>query len=95
MAEKEKRVRVKSEKDRLIARLNRIEGQVRGVKSMLERDEYCTDIITQVSAICGALNSFNRVMISSHIKCCVANDLKLGKEDKVDELVETLQKLMR
>ena len=79
----------------LINRLNRIEGQVRGVKAMLEKDAYCTDIITQVSAINSALNSFNKVLLANHIKTCVIQDIKDGKEETVDELLATLQKLMK
>lgn len=79
----------------LINRLNRIEGQVRGVKAMLEKDAYCTDIITQVSAINSALNSFNKVLLANHIKTCVTQDIKDGKEETVDELLATLQKLMK
>lgn len=79
----------------LLNRLNRIEGQVRGVKAMLERDAYCTDILTQVSAINSALNSFNKVLLANHIKTCVTQDIREGKEETVDELVATLQKLMK
>lgn len=79
----------------LLNRLSRIEGQVRGVKAMVERDAYCTDIITQVSAINSALNSFNKVLLANHIKTCVTQDIKDGKEETVDELVATLQKLMK
>ena len=79
----------------LVNRLSRIEGQVRGVKAMLERDAYCTDIITQVAAINAALNSFNKVLLANHIKTCVTKDIKEGKEETVDELLATLQKLMK
>lgn len=79
----------------LLNRLSRIEGQVRGVKAMVERDAYCTDIITQVAAINAALNSFNKVLLANHIKTCVTQDIKDGKEETVDELVATLQKLMK
>ena len=79
----------------LIHRLNRIEGQVRGIKGMVERDVYCTDILVQVAAVNAALNSFNRVLLSNHIKNCVTQDLLKGREDTVDELVETLRKLMK
>ena len=79
----------------LMNRLNRIEGQVRGVKAMVERDAYCTDIITQVSAINSALNSFNKVLLANHIKTCVTQDIKDNKEETVDELVAVLQKLMK
>lgn len=79
----------------LINRLNRIEGQVRGVKNMIEKDAYCTDILTQVSAITAALNSFNKVLLSNHIRTCVADNIREGKDEVVDELVTTLQKLMK
>jgi len=79
----------------LITRLNRIEGQIRGIKGMVERDAYCTDILTQVSAASAALNSFTKVLLSNHIKTCVAQDIREGKDDTIDELVTTLQKLMK
>lgn len=79
----------------LINRLSRIEGQVRGIKKMVENDVYCTDILIQVSAVNAALNSFNKVLLSNHIRTCVADDLRAGKDEVVDELVVTLQKLMR
>lgn len=79
----------------LINRLNRIEGQVRGIKGMIERDAYCTDILVQVSAVNAALNSFNKVLLANHIKTCVTRDIREGKEETVDELVTTLQKLMK
>lgn len=79
----------------LINRLSRIEGQVRGVKNMVEEDRYCIDIVTQVSAIQAALNSFNRVLLSNHIKTCVVDDIKNGSEDTVEELCAALQKLMK
>ena len=79
----------------LINRLSRIEGQVRGVKGRVEKNAYCTDILVQVSAITAALNSFNKVLLSNHIKTCVAQDIRDGKDETVDELVVTLQKLMK
>ena len=79
----------------LLNRLSRIEGQVRGIRGMLERDAYCTDILVQVAAANAALGSFSRLLLSEHIKTCVARDLREGKEETVDELVSTLQKLMR
>lgn len=79
----------------LINRLNRIEGQVRGIKKMVEGDTYCTDILVQVSAVNAALNSFNKVLLANHIRTCVAEDIRAGKEETIDELVLTLQKLMR
>lgn len=79
----------------LIHRLNRIEGQVRGVRKMVESDAYCTDILTQVSAISAALSAFNRELLSNHIRTCVAEDLKQDKTESVDELIQTLQKMMK
>lgn len=79
----------------LVTRLNKIEGQVRGVKNMIEEERYCVDILTQVAAIQSALNSFNKALLSEHIKTCVVDDIKSGKEDAVDELVETVKKLMK
>ena len=79
----------------LINRLNRIEGQIRGIKKMVDNDAYCTDVLIQVSAITAALNSFNRVLLSNHIKTCVADNIREGNDDVIDELVTTLQKLMK
>ena len=79
----------------LINRLSRIEGQVRGVKNMIENDAYCVDILTQVAAINAALNGFNKVLLANHIRTCVADDIKAGNDEVIDELVTTLQKLMR
>ena len=79
----------------LIHRLNRIEGQVRGLRAMVEEERYCIDIITQVSAVTSALNAFNKALLSEHIKTCVADNIRNGKDDVVDELCATLKKLMR
>lgn len=79
----------------LIRRLSRIEGQVRGVRRMVEEDRYCVDILTQVSAISAALNAFNRVLLAEHIKSCVVNDIRAGHDEVVEELCATLQKLMK
>ncbi len=79
----------------LINRLSRIEGQIRGVKKMVEEDRYCIDIINQVSAVSSALNSFNKVLLSAHIQSCVVKDIEEGSSQMVDELCETLQKLMK
>lgn len=87
--------RSQKEYKNLLNRLNRIEGQVRGVKTMLENDAYCVDILIQVSAINAALNSFNKVLLANHIKTCVADDIRQGKDETIDELVAALQKLMR
>ncbi len=78
----------------LVNRLSRIEGQVRGIRKMVDNDAYCPDILIQVSAV-NALNSFNKVLLANHIRTCVSEDIRAGKEDTVDELVATLQKLMR
>ena len=83
------------EKKDLMNRLKRIEGQVRGVEGMLENDAYCTDILVQVSAITSALNSFNKVLLANHMKSCVADNIRKGNDEIIDELVVTLQKLMR
>ena len=79
----------------LVNRLSRIEGQVRGVKSMVESNAYCTDILVQVSAITSALNSFNKELLAEHIRTCVAEDVRAGGSGLVEELVTTLQKLMK
>ena len=79
----------------LINRLSRIEGQIRGIRGMVEQSAYCTDILVQVSAVSAALNAFNKELLANHIKTCVAEDIKNGKEETVDELVATLRKLMK
>jgi DNA-binding FrmR family transcriptional regulator len=76
-------------------RLSRIEGQVRGVRGMVERDAYCVDILTQVTAINAALNAFSRELLANHVRTCVATDLKEGHDEVVDELLETIQKMMK
>lgn len=93
-SQKKKERNEKEYKD-LIHRLSRIEGQVRGVKKMVESDSYCVDILMQVSAINAALNSFNKVLLSNHIRECVAEDIRAGNEEVIDELVETMKKLMK
>lgn len=87
--------RSEEEYKKLINRLNRIEGQIRGIKGMVEKNAYCTDILIQVSAVNAALNAFNRELLADHIKTCVASDIRSGKDETVDELVITLQKLMK
>ena len=91
------RTKERSEKEYkdLINRLNRIEGQIRGIKGMVEKDAYCIDILNQVSAANCALNSFTKVLLGNHIKSCVAEDVREGNDEKLDELVNTLQKLMK
>lgn len=91
------RTKERSEKEYkdLIHRLNRIEGQIRGIRGMVEKNAYCTEILTQVAAVNAALNSFNKILLSNHIKSCVTEDIRNGKEETVDELLELLQKLMK
>lgn len=83
------------ERKKLINRLSRIEGQVRGIRGMLENDAYCTDILVQSAAVNSAVNAFNRELISNHIRHCVTRDLREGRDEVIDELVLTLQKLMK
>lgn len=90
-----KKRRTEDERTRLIHRLNRIEGQIRGVRGMVENDVYCNDVLIQCSAINAALNAFERELLASHIRTCVAEDLRSGDDTVVDELMTTLQKLMR
>ena len=79
----------------LIHRLNRVEGQVRGIKGMLEKNAYCPDILTQSAAVNAAVNAFNKELLASHIRRCVVRDVKNGDEAVIDELVSTIQKLMK
>ena len=80
---------------KLIHRLNRIEGQIRGIRAMVERDAYCTDILTQSAAVNAAVNAFNRDLIAGHMHHCVVRDIQNGDLQVVDELLNTLQKLMK
>lgn len=83
------------ERKKLINRLNRVEGQIRGIRAMVERDAYCPDILVQSAAVNAAINSFNKDLIANHIRHCVVRDLREGDDGVISELVETLQKLMR
>ena len=87
--------RTDEERKKLINRLNRIEGQIRGIRGMIEKDAYCADILMQSAAVNAAVNSFNKDLIASHIRGCVARDIRDGRDDVIDELVATLQKLMK
>lgn len=87
--------RSEEERRKLINRLNRIEGQIRGIRGMIEKNAYCTDVLTQVAAANAALNAFTKELLASHIKTCVAEDIRAGRDETVDELVVTLQKLMK
>lgn len=91
---KDKERSAKEYKD-LCNRLSRIEGQVRGIRKMLDQNVYCMDIITQVSAVNAALNGFNKVLLANHIRTCVADDIRAGGDEKVEELVKVLPKLMK
>ena len=92
---RKKRERSEEEYKKLLNRLSRIEGQVRGVRRMLEEDAYCPDILVQVSAVNAALNSFSKELLSQHIRTCVKDDILAGNDETIDELVLTMQKLMK
>ncbi|MGN0997805.1 MAG: metal-sensing transcriptional repressor [Candidatus Ventricola sp.] len=79
----------------LLNRLSRIEGQIRGIRGMVERSAYCPDILTQVAAASAALGSFAKVLLASHIRTCVAQDIREGRNETIDELLDTLQRLMK
>lgn len=83
------------QRKKLLNRLKRIEGQIRGLENMLEQDAYCNDILTQSAAVNAALSGFNRELLASHIHSCVAQDLRDGKDEVIDELMLTLAKLMK
>ncbi len=102
MAKKEKceccaktTVRSGEEQKKLMNRLSRIEGQIRGIKGMIEKNAYCADILVQSAAVNAAVNSFNKDLIASHLRTCVVRDIREGKDDVIDELVAILQKLMK
>ena len=90
-----KKHRSEEEVHTLCNRLNRIEGQIRGIRSMVENDAYCTDILTQAAAVSAALNAFKSELLAAHIRTCVTNDLRAGKDEVIDELLDTLKKLMK
>ena len=88
-------MRSEEERKKLINRLKRVEGQIRGIIGMLENDAYCNDILIQSAAVNAAVNAFNKELLASHIRNCVARDIRGGKDETIDELVATLQKLMK
>ena len=90
-----KKERSPEEYKKLIHRLNRIEGQIRGIKGMVENNAYCPDILIQSAAVNSAINAFNKELLANHIRTCVADDIRNGKDEAIDELVVTLQKLMK
>ena len=92
-----KKITERSDDDKksLVHRLNRIEGQIRGIRKMVENDAYCTDILVQSAAVNAAVNAFNKELLANHIRGCVTRDIKNGNDEVIDELVLTLQKLMK
>ena len=90
-----KKERTPEEYTKLIHRLNRIEGQICGIRGMVENNAYCPDILMQSAAVTAAMNAFNKELLASHIRTCVAQDIRDGKDEVIDELVSTLQKLMK
>lgn len=87
--------RSKEDQKKLLTRLRRVEGQIRGIEKMVENDGYCPDILIQVSAATSALNSFNKELLACHIRSCVVNDIREGKDETIDELCRVMQKLMK
>lgn len=87
--------RAEKDKKKLVNRLSRIEGQIRGIKKMIENDPYCNDVLIQSAAVGAAINAFNRELLSNHIHSCVVRDIREGKDEVVDELMVTLQKLIK
>ena len=87
--------RTEEEYRSLINRLNRIEGQIRGIRGMVEKDAYCIDILTQASAASAALNAFSRELLANHLRTCVARDIREGHDETIDELLAILQKMMK
>ena len=90
-----KKMRSEEEKKELLKRLRRAEGQIRGIENMIEEDAYCPDILVQVSAVTSALNSFNKELMACHMRSCVADDIRSGKDEAIDEFVKVMQKLMK
>lgn len=90
-----KKERSEEEKKQLVNRLSRIEGQIRGIRAMVEKDAYCPDILTQASAASAALNAFGKVLLTEHIRTCVAEDMRNGNDATLDELMNTLQKWLK
>ncbi|MDE6874715.1 MAG: metal-sensing transcriptional repressor [Lachnospiraceae bacterium] len=91
----QKKHREAAEVTDLVHRLNRIEGQIRGIRGMVENDAYCVDILTQVSAAGAALTAFSRELLNSHVRTCVVQDIREGREDKVEELLKVIQKFIK
>lgn len=92
---KRKKIRSEEEARRLVNRLNRIEGQIRGLRGLIEENAYCTDVLTQAAAASAALQSFSRELLSEHIRTCVSDDIRCGNDETIDELLDLLKKLMK
>lgn len=90
-----KKYRSEQDQKALLNRLKRIEGQIKGLQGMIEKDAYCTDILTQVSAVNAALNAFSKNLLNNHIRTCVAEDIRKGNDEVIDDLLSTLQKMMK
>ena len=88
-------IREEEYKNKLVSRLNRAEGQIRGIRNMVEKDAYCDDILNQISAVQAALDSVGKMILESHIRCCVARDIREGKEEIIDELMGTIGRMMK
>lgn len=89
------KMRADEEKRALLNRLSRIEGQVRGIKAMVEDDKYCVDILTQTAAVASAVNSFSREILEAHIRSCVINGVKSGDDEKIEELISVIERFMK
>lgn len=89
------KMRADEEKRALLNRLSRIEGQVRGIKAMVESDKYCVDILTQTAAVASAVNSFSREILEAHIRSCVINGVKSGDDEKIEELISVIERFMK
>ena len=87
--------RTEEEHKKLVNRLSRIEGQIRGIRGMVDKNAYCTDILVQVAAVNAALNAFNKELLAEHIRTCVARDIRDGRDETIEELCQTLQKVMK
>ncbi len=87
--------RTEEQKKKLLNRLSRIEGQVRGVSRMIENDAYCNDVLVQSAAIAAAVDAFNRELLRAHVRSCVVRDIRAGNDEVADELIATLERLMR
>ena len=94
-AGEKKTERTAEQKKKLMNRLNRLEGQVRGVKKMIESDAYCNDVLIQAAAIRAAVDAFSRELLANHLRSCVVEDIRAGKDETVDELLATLARMMR